>query len=82
MKDLPRITLGSGASMILEGRRWKAEGDVPPELMGAAARITEDYQYTPSDGYPGYALAAEVAKAVGGKLHLPPVPDLPDGVYA
>lgn len=60
----------------LEKNKWTVKGKVKPTLLAIAQQITRDYEYTPSDGYPGGILTYRVAKAVDGKpiVEHPPVP--------
>jgi hypothetical protein len=79
----PKIILPSGGILLLKNGRtnweWEPEGDVPPGVLETAHRLTDGYQYSTGDGYPGYRLVVLVARAVGGQAILPPLPPMPDG---
>lgn len=74
------VKLPDGGVIVLQGRKWRAEGKVPSKALYKAQFITEDYVYSASDGVPGCKLAGMVAKALGGKAILPNFPPGPKNV--
>lgn len=64
---------------------WEAERKAL-DVLGKACQVTDQWAdenpggFGPAYGEPGYQLADLVAKAVGGKAHLPPIPPPQPGV--
>ena len=77
--DEIRVRLKDGSLVRQPDGKWKAEGRVRPGLVAHANAITDEYRYSPADGYPGYRLAELVAQALGGEAVLPEPPPLPKG---
>lgn len=73
------ITLPSGGVFYLTtgqwGWEWQTQGAVTLKEVNKAQQMLDDYDYSPAHGYPGCAIAAQVAKELGGKLSLPPLPE-------
>jgi hypothetical protein len=84
--NAPGVKLPDGTAIFLDITRrpwrWHARGDVDPEVMADAERITDSYEYNVGHGYPGSHLADMVAREVGGELVAPPAPPLKPGVMA
>ncbi len=60
---------------------WSADAGAQ-SFLPHVELITSLYRYDVADGQPGYALATQVAEAVGGRTELPPAPPLPEGAVA
>lgn len=81
---IARIHLPKGGALVLlaDSFSWKAEGKVDDHVLRAARAMLEDYQYSPSHGYPGCLHAHEVAKLIGGKVEIGTIPPSdPDVVH-
>jgi len=74
MGVLATVHLEKGKLVLHDGGTWEGVGDVSDELERVGDYTKYQYEYSPADGYPGAALARQVADMLGGRAEVPPHP--------